>query len=140
MEEFVGKITEGNEEEEAFVLQKLKEYNRKQIPEAREHFPVRLVWRDAKGEVQGGIVGTCYWGCMHVRLFWVSEACRGKGIGSLLIRAMEERAVKEGCSVIHLETFEFQAKGFYLKHGYEIVGVINDVPYGSQYILKKKLG
>lgn len=137
IKEYDGKLIEGNEEDESFVLQKLKEYNQKYVPKDNR-FPVRLIWRDENGKIQGGIIGTCYWGCMHIRLFWVNEACRGQGIGSKLIQAMEERAKKEGCVVIHLETFEFQAKDFYLKHGYEIVGMIES-PYGFQYIMKKKL-
>ena len=39
-----------------------------------------------------------------------------------------------------LKTFDFQAKEFYLKHGYEVFGVLEDCPADHQrYYLKKKI-
>ena len=42
--------------------------------------------------------------------------------------------------LIHLDTFDFQAKDFYLKHGYEVFGVLDDCPKGhKRYYMKKVL-
>lgn len=42
--------------------------------------------------------------------------------------------------LIHLDTFDFQAKDFYLKHGDEIFGVLEDCSKGyKRYYMKKVL-
>ena len=65
---------------------------------------------------------------------------RGQGYGSHLLRAAEEEAVRLGCTVSVLDTFNFQAPGFYQKHGYEIVGAIGSYPRPQhQVIYLKKL-
>jgi hypothetical protein len=39
---------------------------------------------------------------------------------------------------LHLDTFDFQAKDFYVKHGYEVFGVLEDCPEGHvRYFMKK---
>ena len=40
----------------------------------------------------------------------------------------EEEAKAMGATLVHLDTFDWQAKDFYLKHGYEIFGVLDDCP------------
>lgn len=45
-----------------------------------------------------------------------------------------------GVKLVHLDTFDFQAKDSYLKHGYKILGVLGDCPKGhKRYYLKKIL-
>jgi hypothetical protein len=40
----------------------------------------------------------------------------------------------------HLDTFDWQTKEFYLKHGYEVFGVLDDCPPGhKRYYMKKVL-
>lgn len=47
---------------------------------------------------------------------------------------------KFGITPASLDTFDFQAKDFYLKHGYEIFGVLKDCPVGHEcYYLSKGL-
>jgi len=45
-----------------------------------------------------------------------------------------------GCRISHLDTFDFQAKGFYEKLGYTVFGVLEDCPEGhNRYYMSKKL-
>ena len=45
---------------------------------------------------------------------------------------------EKGCHLIHLDTFDFQAKDFYIKHGYEVFGVLDECPKKhKRYYLKK---
>ena len=47
---------------------------------------------------------------------------------------------KLGATLAHLDTFDFQAKDFYLKHGYEVFGILDDCPKGhKRYYMKKVL-
>ncbi|WP_419727432.1 hypothetical protein [Terrisporobacter petrolearius] len=49
-------------------------------------------------------------------------------------------AKEEKCNLIHLDTFDFQAKDFYIKNGYEIFGVLDECPKNhKRYFLKKSL-
>ena len=44
--------------------------------------------------------------------------------GSTLLKEVEKIAKEKGCKLVHLDTFDFQAKDFYLKRGYEIFDVL----------------
>ena len=47
----------------------------------------------------------------------------------MLSRA-EQIAAERGCEVIFLDTYTFQAPGFYTKYGYTSFGKLNDAPKG----------
>jgi N-acetylglutamate synthase-like GNAT family acetyltransferase len=80
------------------------------------------------------------WKILFVDILFVSEAHRGKDLGSILLRKVEDEAKAMGAKLAHLDTLDFQAKGFYEKHGYEVFGVLDDCPEGHQrYYMKKKL-
>ena len=104
------------------------------------HTPLNLVEYDAAGNVIGGLIGGTYWGWLYVDIVWVHEAHRRQGIGSKLLIAAECEARHRGCHHVHLDTMSWQAPVFYQKHGYEIVGILPDIPEGHQkYLLQKKL-
>lgn len=78
--------------------------------------------------------------CMFISVLFVDEQYRGKGLGSRLLQYAEDKAKSMGIKLAHLDTFDFQAKDFYFKHGYEIFGVLDDCPKGhKRYYLKKIL-
>lgn len=49
---------------------------------------------------------------------------------SMLLEHVEKIARILHCYLAHLDTFDFQAKDFYLKHGYSIFGVLENAPKG----------
>ncbi len=62
------------------------------------------------------------------------KAGRGRLLGEI-----ENIAAGEGCSLIHPDTFDFQAKDFYIKPGYEVFGILDGCPEGHcRYYLKKR--
>jgi ribosomal protein S18 acetylase RimI-like enzyme len=70
----------------------------------------------------------------------VPEAQRGAGIGRELMRRAEAEAVERGCLGAWLDTFSFQAPGFYERLGYSIFGRIDDYPPGhSRFFMRKSL-
>ena len=104
------------------------------------HTPLNLVEYDADGNVIAGILGGTYWGWMYVDILWVHEEHRRKGLGTRLLLAAEREAAQRGCHHVHLDTMSWQAPAFYQKHGYEVIGILPDIPRGNQkYLLMKAL-
>ena len=68
---------------------------------------------------------------MFVELLAVSEAARGRGIGRRLMERVEEEAQRRGMTGIWLDTFSFQAPGFYRKMGFVEFGRIDGYPAGG---------
>lgn len=88
----------------------------------------------------GGVTGTMFWHNLHIDFLWVDEVRRGKGLGRKLLKKIETFAREEGCNLILLDTFSFQAPGFYLSEGYEICGKVDNHPEGhTLYYLLKRL-
>jgi hypothetical protein len=53
----------------------------------------------------------------------------------------EREAIRRGCRGAWLDTFSFQARGFYERLGYTVFGTIAGCPPGhSRFFLKKDLG
>jgi len=106
----------------------------------REYSPVNLFLRDAGDEVMGGLLGATWGGVLYVRILWVSEALRDRGFGRRLMEMAERRAVERGCRHVFLDTFSFQAPGFYKKLGYETYARADDWPVGhAHHFLRKNL-
>ena len=96
--------------------------------------------RDAHGSIAGGLLGATYWGWLSIDRLWVREELRGQGLGERLLRAAEQEAVARGCRYAHVDTLDFQAPAFYMRFGYIVWGVLDDLPPGhSRYFLKKEL-
>jgi len=105
-----------------------------------EYSPVNLFLRDAGDEVVGGLLAGIWGGVLRVRILWVSEALRGRGFGRRLMETAERRAVERGCRHVFLDTFSFQAPGFYEKLGYETYAKAEDWPVGhAHHFLRKDL-
>ncbi len=127
------------EHEIAYVRESLMQFNEARVG-ADGHTSLNLVEHDADGTVIGGLLGGTYWGWMYVDILWVDENHRQKGIGSKLLAEAEREALRRGCHHVHLDTMSWQAPDFYQKHGYEVIGILPDIPSGHQkYLLQKTL-
>ncbi|MCP5369577.1 MAG: GNAT family N-acetyltransferase [Rickettsiaceae bacterium] len=87
-------------------------------------------------------IRTCFYlgECLAINVLFVEESHRLKGLDTLLLNQVEADARAMGAKLIHLDTFNHQAKDFYLKHGYEIFGVLENCPAGQKrYFMKKVL-
>ena len=99
-----------------------------------------FVVRAPDQEVVGGVIGATYWDWLHIDLMWVKEEFRGRGYGQRLLALAEEEARRRGAKKVHLDTFSFQAPGFYERYGYQVFGQLDDFPEGHQrYYLTKQL-
>jgi GNAT superfamily N-acetyltransferase len=91
-------------------------------------------------EIMGGVVAAIYWDWLYIDLMWMKEELRGCGYGSRLLTLVEDEARNRGAKNAFLDTFSFQAPGFYQKHGYKVFGELQDFPQGCQrYFMTKQL-
>jgi GNAT superfamily N-acetyltransferase len=95
---------------------------------------------DAQGKVLGGLWGRTAYDWLFVELLFVPESLRQQGVGADLMRRAESEALARGCHSAWLDTFQFQAKGFYEKLGYSCFGELQNYPDGaSRYWMRKTL-
>lgn len=134
-------IRESNNIEEDFIIDKIVEYNLSIVPSKQEtdFLWINRIVEDKNGNIIAGILSKMYcWNCLYIDVLWVKEEHRKDGLGSRLLKEIENVAIEKGCYLIHLDTFDFQAKDFYIKHGYEVFGVLDECPEGhKRYFLKK---
>ena len=99
-----------------------------------------LLLRDADGQVVGGLQGRTVWSWLYTENLAVPPALRGAGWGTRLLAAAEAEARARGCIGARLDTYTFQARGFYEKQGYRVVGEIPDCPPGeTRFTMIKRL-
>ena len=73
------------------------------------------------GEIIAGIIqGHAYYKEVHIGDLIVMEEYRKAGVGSMLVRAVEEAFKDDDREQINLTTYGFQALEFYKKLGYEV--------------------
>ncbi|MBM4246957.1 MAG: GNAT family N-acetyltransferase [Deltaproteobacteria bacterium] len=94
--------------------------------------------RDPDDEIVGGLLGQIWGGWLHVSHLWIAEPFRGAGHASGLLREAERFAIARGCHAARLDSHSFQAPDFYVKHGYHILGVLEDYPPGHQLVFLRK--
>ena len=96
--------------------------------------------RDSQGVLIAGLTAKTYWERLDIDYLWVSSEHRGKGIARELLLKAEEEAIHRGCKYAQLDTFDFQAKEFYEKLGYEIFGKLDGYKNGhKRFYLNKCL-
>jgi ribosomal protein S18 acetylase RimI-like enzyme len=100
--------------------------------------PLHILLHDQDGHLLGGLIADTYWNWLNVDDFWLDERFRDQGIGRRMLAAAEIEAMNRGCIHAKLETFSFQARGFYEKCGYRVVGQLDDYPPGQSFYWMQK--
>ena len=136
-------ITIPKDEEAEYIGNMLLEFNLESKPLSQEKpfIGINRCIKDEKGDVIGGILAClALWNILSIDTLWVKKEFRNKGVAKQLLSLVESEARNMGCHIVYLSTYDFQAKDFYLKNGYEIFGVLEDCPKGHRlYHLSKRL-
>lgn len=131
------------EEEAEYIGNRLLEFNIESIPLSQEKpfIEINRCIKDENGEIIGGILAClALWHVLSVETLWVKKENRNQGVAKQLLSLVEVEAKNMGCYIVYLSTYDFQAKDFYLKNGYEIFGVLDDCPINHKlYHLSKRL-
>ena len=134
-------IKESNNDEAELVIDKLVNYNLSKVPNTQEELFmwINRVIKNNNNEIISGINSKMYcWNCLYIDSLYVDDKYRNNGLGRKLLEEIEIIAKEKGCKLIHLDTFDFQAKDFYLKQGYEIFGILDECPENhKRYYMKK---
>jgi GNAT superfamily N-acetyltransferase len=130
-----------SEQDRQAILKPLRAYNLSHTGEMAFE-TVGILLRDpVTQDVVGGLYGKISYGWMFIELLSIPDSMRAQGMGTRLMLAAEEAALLKGCVGIWLDTFSFQAPGFYRKLGFSEFGHMADYPPGHQrYFFQKRLG
>lgn len=107
----------------------------------KSEIPLAYVIRE-NGRMTAGISACLDWGfIVHIDLLFVDENHRHKGLGRFLVEKVEREAKILGAGMAQTDTFDFQARDFYIKQGYEVFGEIENSPRPGhkRFYLKKAL-
>ena len=99
--------------------------------------PVAFEARDGERHL-GGLTGKVLYGWLFVELLGVVEEARGTGAGRALLARAEDFARARCLTGLWLDTYGFQAPGFYERLGYTEFGRIPDMPPGQGRIFYLK--
>jgi len=104
---------------------------------APDYRPVVLLAKREE-DLVGGLSGYSLYGWLHVEVVWVEEAERRRGIGRGLMTQAEEVARQRNCAGIYLDTFDFQAPGFYERLGYRCFAQLPNWAHGHDRLSYRK--
>jgi GNAT superfamily N-acetyltransferase len=101
--------------------------------------PLAILLKDDAGAVQGGLVGRVVYDWLYIELLHLPRAARGEGLGTRVMAEAEAFALDRGLAGIWLDTYHFQARGFYEKLGYTVFGTLEGHPIGGRrHFLSKR--
>jgi ribosomal protein S18 acetylase RimI-like enzyme len=118
-------ITRCSSEEADFIDDKIVEFNLQKVPADCENNRIVYWFGKKMTDENGRIVAGCLaartvWGTAEVSVLWVDEAYRKQGLGTQLLADVEKDFRENGCNIVLLDTFDWQARGFYEKQGYSV--------------------
>lgn len=116
-------------QEKEELLTGLRTYNGQFLDLSTFSCDIGVYVRDDKGVMLGGLIGVRKGDWLNIKYLWVSDAVRGSGVGSQLIKTAEDEARRKGCTHALVDTVSFQARPFYEKQGYQLQLSLQDYPY-----------
>ena len=127
------------EKDKQDIYEELLKYNLEHI-ESKDVQELGIFLENEEGIKEAGLIGKTHGNWLIIDYLWVSENLRGKDIGSEIINKAEAEAKLRGCKYVFLNTFSFQAEGFYLKLGYQKIFALDEYPVtGKRHYFIKKL-
>ncbi len=128
-----------SEDDRRCIVEGLSAFNALQAGPSGSRPLAVLLRHPETGNTLGGLWARSLYDWLHVELLFVPDALRGRNLGVSLMLAAEDEARRRSHTGIHLDTFEFQARGFYARLGYEVFGVLEDHPRGARRYFMRKL-
>ena len=136
-------IVESNDNEYMQVARAIYKFNMANLPanSSDNMTSLNFVIKDDRKVIGGAFGKILLCNCLSVEVLWVDPQYRNKDYGTQLMLKLEDAARKLGSRLSIVDTFDFQARDFYIKLGYIEFGVLEDCPCPGniRYYLKKVL-
>ncbi len=95
--------------------------------ELPENAPVPLYVLAKEGDrVLGGLTGETEFAWLKIHILAVDPSRRNQGIATRLVEAAEALARERSCRYAYVDSMSYQAPGFFIRRGYQQVGVLPD--------------
>lgn len=128
-----------NAENDQIVRAGIIAFNDSILGDHPDRFSIYL--KDENGTIRGGAMVWVHKESIYVDILWVDESLRGFGYGTKLMQTAEEEGKNRGCKYSTVDTYSFQAKDFYLKNGYKMIGEVkNYLFHHTRIFFRKELG
>lgn len=129
-------IVKSNDFENEIVHAKLRNYNRNYMSELNDYsFHI-----EEDNKIIAGIVANSTYKTLEIEYLFVDEKYRHQGLGSMLLKHVEDIAKQNKLEKILVNTYSFQAPQFYIKNGYNQLFKIDNCFNGyDQYYFFKGL-
>jgi len=119
------------------IKQNMFKYNAQHI---RGYKKISIFIKDkSNNSTKGGLSAYFQSGVMFIETVIVDKKERLRGWGTKLLEKAEEIAIENKCNCIYLDTFTFQALGFYKKLGYKTFSKLDDYDDGIVLYWMKKV-
>lgn len=118
------------------IHSKLRGYNRNFMDNLKDYsFHIE---EDEK--IIAGIVAGSTYNTLEIDYLYVDEKYRNQGLGSKLLKHVEECGKNDGLKFVLVNTYSFQAPEFYIKNNYELLYKLEKcfLDY-DQYFFRKEL-
>lgn len=120
------------------VAEGFSTYNRPYAgPSQREPFALTVCSKD--GSLLGALEAGLFFDWLYINRVFVADGDRSSGIGTQLMEKVHELALERGATGAYLNTYDFQARGFYEKLGYTVFGTLENAPKGHQRFFMQKV-
>jgi GNAT superfamily N-acetyltransferase len=83
---------------------------------------------NADGSLAAVCIYRTYWNMMYVHILTVAKGKKRHGVGSAVLRKVNEIAQEQGCDYVSLFSMSWQARPFYEKNGFVCIATQKDVP------------
>lgn len=119
------RLTSGDAAAGAFVENALLETLRNELPQSTNSSFV-LTLKDDADAIVGGLSASTSYGWLLIKVLWVKDVYRGRGLGRQLVEAAERKAGDLHCHSAWLDTSHPEAMRFYTSLGYEVFGQLSN--------------
>lgn len=121
------------------------EFMKREWPKHDAHLGIR--WDEKRFSLRAEINEECVGianffvvgGLGELKQLLVAEPYARAGIGSALLRNVENRCRELGCHKIRLETAEYQARPFYERHGFAVACTLKKDRFRHDWYIMEKL-
>ncbi|MEJ6829305.1 MAG: GNAT family N-acetyltransferase [Akkermansiaceae bacterium] len=124
--------------DQATVIEGTRNHNQLHTPS--DYAPLCIFDRLESGEIIAGLTAKTYWNYLDIAYLWVAEPYRKQGKAPPILKAAENEALRRDCHYAILDTYSFQALGFYKKIGYSEFGELDHFSgTNTRHYLRKRL-